>query len=81
MSVRIRWVVVGLPRRPRKQGELILDRTHRRLRRWPWLAVAVVVTTFVQPAAAGTVDYQLGAGAFIGFTDNALGVPNGTPGS
>ena len=81
MSVRIRWVVVGLPRRPRKQRELILDRTHRRLRRWPWLAVTVLVTTIARPAAAGTVDYQLGAGAFLGFTDNALGVPNGTPGS
>ena len=81
MSVRIRWVVVGLPRRPRKQGEFILDRTYRRLRRWPWLAVAVLVTTLAQPAAAGMVDYQLGAGVFIGFTDNALGVPNGTPGS
>jgi hypothetical protein len=35
----------------------------------------------VQPAAAGSLDYDVGAGAFVGFTDNALGVPNGTYGS
>jgi hypothetical protein len=32
-------------------------------------------------AAAGTLDYQVGAGVYVGFTDNALGVPNGDPGS
>jgi hypothetical protein len=58
---------------------LVLDRTRRR--RWHALAVAALGTTVAQPAAAGTIDCDLGAGVFLGFTDNALGVPKGTPGS
>lgn len=30
---------------------------------------------------AGKLDYRVGGGAYLGVTDNALGVPNGTPGS
>lgn len=61
--------------------ELALDKTHRPRRRWQLLAVAVLPATLAPPAAAGTLDYELGAGAFVGVTDNALGAPNGTPGS
>ena len=39
------------------------------------------MTTLAQPAVAGPLDYEFGAGAFAGCTDNALGVPSGTPGS
>jgi hypothetical protein len=45
------------------------------------LAVAFLPATLAPPAAATTLDYELGVGAFAGFTDNALGVPSGTPGS
>jgi hypothetical protein len=41
----------------------------------------VIVATLAQPAVADPLDYELGAGAFVGVTDNALGVPSGTPGS
>jgi len=40
-----------------------------------------LLATPARSATAGTLDYELGAGAFVGYTDNALGVPNGTPGS
>ncbi|MGA9656521.1 MAG: hypothetical protein WBV96_21680, partial [Polyangia bacterium] len=39
------------------------------------------MATLAQPAVADPLDYELGAGAFVGVTDNALGVPSGTPGS
>lgn len=81
MSVTIRRLVVGSPRRLRKRAELVLDKTHRPRRRWQLLAGTVLAAILVPPAAAGTLDYELGAGAFVGYTDNALGVPNGTPGS
>jgi hypothetical protein len=72
VSVGIERVAVGC-RRPVEKTE-------------PWLhgvlrTVAFLVIGFGKPAEAGRLDYQLGAGAYVGFTDNALGVPSGTPGS
>jgi hypothetical protein len=52
-----------------------------RWRRWPLAGLLVAVAGLGRPAVAGSLDYQLGAGVYAGFTDNALGVPNGTPGS
>ena len=81
MSVRIPWVVVGSPRRPRKQAKTVFDMTQRPRRLGQLLAVGLGMASLARPAAAGSLDYQLGAGAYVGFTDNALGVPNGSPGS
>jgi hypothetical protein len=61
--------------------ESVLDKTRRSRRRWQLLAVTFLPATLAPPAAAAALDYELGLGAFAGFTDNALGVPNGTPGS
>jgi len=79
VSVRIGWVVVPTPRRPRTQERSVLDGTRRR--RWHLVAFAATAATLPRPAAAGSLDYQLGAGAYVGYTDNALGVPKGSPGS
>jgi len=79
VSVRFRSVVVGTPRRPRSKIELVLERT--RGRRWNPLAVVASIAVLAPAAQAGSLDYQLGAGVYAGFTDNALGVPNGSPGS
>ena len=81
MSVRIPWVVVGSPRRPRKQAKTVFNMTQRPRRLGQLLAVGLGMASLARPAAAGSLDYQLGAGAYVGFTDNALGVPNGSPGS
>lgn len=81
MSVTIRWLIVGSPCRLHKRAKLLLDKTDRPRRRWQLLVGTVLAATLAPPAAAGTLDYELGAGAFGGYTDNALGVPNGTPGS
>jgi hypothetical protein len=48
------------------------------------LAILIGVMTALVPAPpawADRLDYRVGGGAYLGVTDNALGVPNGTPGS
>lgn len=81
MSVRISWVAVECPRQPTEPAKLIVN-TSMRPRQWgKLLAVAFALASLARPAAAGGLDYQLGAGGYAGYTDNALGVPGGTPGS
>jgi hypothetical protein len=78
VSVRFKREVVETQRQPADGIE-----RNRMKPRWRMCGLAVVVffAGLEQTTQAGMLDYQLGAGAFAGFTDNALGLPSGTPGS
>jgi len=79
VSVTIRWLIVGSPCRLHKRAKLLLDKTDRPRRRWQLLVGTVLAATLAPPAAAGTLDYELGAGPSAGIPTMPSAYPTGHP--